>query len=352
MKSIKQISLAIISVVLWSCANDQSKQNIVEDKEKSVEVEQEKPKNSKGTSSFITQIDSLTALIEKDAQNPKLYVARAELWLDNQRVVPAEHDLKKALALDSTNEDYLLALGNHSALVNNTRQSRDLWEKCAALNSQNLSCRIKLSELYFFVQDFERSVKYANEVLAIDPTKHLASFFKGMSMLEYGDTTKALRSFHDALEMKPDFVRAVEMLSKVYADKNDELAIDYYKSLLNLRPNDRTVYFNIGYFYQKRKAFDRSLSFYNLALKQDPENDGIYYNMGYIHTELKEYNRAIDLFTQAIQVNTISYQSYFARGYVYELLGNENKALEDYTSVLILKPGYIPANEGIDRLKK
>ena len=350
MKNIRRISIAILSIILLSCGNEQASSN--KPVEESQSEQEPKNDNIKSTSGFIDQVDSLTQLIEKDPDNPKHYIARAELWLDNQRVVPAEHDLKKALALDSTNEEYLLALGNHSALVNNTRNSRDLWEKCASLNKKNISCRIKLAELYFFVQDFEKSVKYANEVLAIDHTKHLASFFKGMSMLEYGDTLKALRSFHDALEMKPDFERAIEMLSKVYAEKNDELAIDYYKSLLNLRPHDKTIYFNVGYFYQKRKDYDKSLNFYNLASKADPENDGIYYNMGFINTELKQYDRALELFSKAIDVNNISYQSYFARGYVYELTGNKTKALEDYSSVLILKPGYVPANEGIDRLKK
>lgn len=352
MKTIKQVSLAILSLCLLSCGNNQTEQPNTETVQTPVEDQNTKPENGQSTSSFIGKVDSLTALIDKDPTNPEYYVARAELWLDNQRVVPAEHDLKKALELDSTNEDYLLALGNHSALINNTRQSRDLWEKCAALNPKNLSCRIKLAELYFFVQDFERSVKYANEVLAIDPTKHLASFFKAMSMLEYGDTTKALRSFHDALEMKPDFERAIEMLAKVYAEKDDELAIDYYRSLLNLRPTDKTVYFNIGYFFQKRKNYVKSLDFYALAVKQDPDNDGAYYNMGYINTELKEYDRALELFTKAIDVNKLSYQAYFARGYVYELKGNKTRALEDYSSVLILKPGYVPASEGIARLKK
>lgn len=352
MKKIQHISLAIISVILLSCGNDQKDQNTVNDKDNITEEQSIKEQNSQGTKSFIDQIDSITTLIEVDPNNPEYYMSRAELWLDNKRVVPAEHDLNKALELDSNNEEYLLALGNHSALVNNTRKSRDLWEKCAALNPKNISCRIKLAELYFFVQDFERSIKNSNAVLKIDPTKHLANFFKGMSLLEFGDTTKALRSFHDALEMKPDFVRAVEMLSKVYAEKDDDLAIDYYKSLLNLRPNDRTVYFNIGYFYQKRLDYSKSLDFYNLAVKVDPENDGAYYNMGYIQTELKRYDEALKLFTKATEINTISYQSYFARGYVYELLGNKTRALEDYSSVLILKPGYVPANQGIDRLKK
>ncbi len=352
MKKNKQLIIACFSLILLSCGNDKS--GTIDSTETAIQTKQGNTteSNNKSTASFIDQIDSLTTLIEKDPNNPKLYISRAELWLDNKRVVPAEHDLKKALELDSNNEDYLLALGSHSALVNNTRSSRDHWEKCAALNPKNIPCRIKLSELYFFVHDFETSVKYANEVLAIDPSKHLASFFKGMSLLEFGDTTKALRSFHDALEMKPDFVRAVDMLARIYAEKNDELAVDYYKSLLNLRPTDHTVYFNIGYFYQQRKEYNRSLDFYNLALKVDPDNDGIYYNIGFINTELKAYDRALEFFTKAIEVNNISYQSYFARGYVYELKGNKTKAQEDYSSVLLLKPGYVPANEGIDRLEK
>lgn len=297
-------------------------------------------------------IDSLTNLINANPENAELYMQRAELWINKKRLIAADQDLQMAVKLDSLNDTYLLAYGNLSALINNTRKSKNLWETCVKINPENLSCRIKLSELYFFVQEYEKSVKYANEVLKMDRTKYLASFFKGMSILESGDTVRAIRNFQDAVENKPDFIRGLEMLAKIYSEKDDLLAVDYYKAMLNVNPADRTAYFNIAYFYQARKDYENSINYYALASQVDPENSGILYNLGYIHTQLNLNEKALAYFSKAIEINNVDYKSFFARGYLNEVLGNNTKAIEDYSTTLIIKPGYLPASTRLALLKK
>lgn len=342
MKKSILFSTIVIILTLLSCSN---KKNDI----KGTDTKSVKQSNKE---IFLNKIDSLTALIDKEPDVSSHYIKRAELWINGKRQVPANHDLKKALELEPENEKYLLAYGNHCALINDTRKSKNAWLKCIEVNPENTSCYLKLSELHFFVQDYEKSVSYANEVLKRKPDSHLASFFKGMSMMEFGDTTKAIMHFQNSLEAKPDFSRSVEMLATIYAAKNDELSIDYYKSLLNLQPTNKTIYFNIGYFYQKRNEFDKALTFYDLALKVDPDNDGIYYNKGYILTEKKEYDLAIDMFTKSIEKNQNSYVALFARGYIYELQNKFDLAFSDYSTVLILQPAYKPADEGMRRVKK
>jgi len=338
------IALAIILVV--SCNNNDKPTP----KSKNQKKEQSGEKTLRKGMTF--EIDSLTNIIEQDPNNAKYYMERAELWLNEKKHIPADHDLKKAVELDSTNENYLLAYGNHSALMNNTRLSKMVWEKCANLNPENKSCRIKLSELHFFVQEYKKSITYANEVLKVDKDNHLAYFFLGMSLLETGDTLRAVRSFQNSIENKPDFIRSMEMLASIYTQKNDLLAIDYYKAILNINPNHSHVHFNMGVFFQNRKDYNKSLNFYEIALQLDPENSGVLYNTGFVLQELKQYEKSIKYFSKIVELDKLNFQALFARGYVYELDKRYEMAKKDYQSILLIKPGYGPATARLAELKK
>jgi len=342
MKNTFLITVVLLGLTLIGCGDSKPKPD---SNPKKTKLEQQKE-------NLLSSIDSLTKLIDKEPDRASLYIKRAELWINNRMNIPANHDIEKALELEPENEKYLLAFGNHNTLLNDTRKAKEAWTKCSELFPENISCRIKLAELYFYVQEYEKSVSFSNDILKIDGTNHLAYFFKGMSLLEFGDTVKAIKHFQNSVEYQPDFTRSLEMLASIYAEKNDDLAIDYYKSLLNIQPENKTIYFNMAFYYQKKQNFDKALSFYDLALKLDKSNDGIYYNKGFIYSQLKENDLAIEMFSKAIEQNSNSFVAFFARGYVYELQGENKKAFNDYSTVLLLKPGYPPADDGIERVKK
>ena len=137
--SIASFTVVLLGLTLIGCGDSKPKP---ESNPKKTKLEQQKE-------NLLSSIDSLTKLIDKEPDRASLYIERAELWINNRMNIPANHDIEKALELEPENEKYLLAFGNHNTLLNDTRKAKEAWTKCSELFPENISCRIKLAELYF-----------------------------------------------------------------------------------------------------------------------------------------------------------------------------------------------------------
>mgnify|MGYP000027897338 CR=1 FL=1 len=296
-------------------------------------------------------LDSLNELLELHPEDASLYMERAKWFLEQRNYGRADLDLQKALDLEPSNTKYLLAYGNHMLFTNQSRKAKDVWLICAEVDSSNVSCRLKLAELYLLVQQYDDVFKYSKEVSNLAPEKHMPYFYTGMAFMEKGDTARAIHSFQTSLEKKTDFLRGMEQLAHLYGLKGEYIAVDYYNNMLNLDPNRSLTYFNLATFYQSKGEYEKASSIYLLGLQLAPENAGMYYNLGFVYTSMKEFDKAQLAFTNAIKFDDVYFEAYFARGYVYTQLENNKKALEDYKSCLLLKPGYLPALNEIERIE-
>lgn len=300
----------------------------------------------------INKADSISNLIKSNSSNPELYVLRAEEYLKNNQLILADVDFKKALSLDSNNTKYLFGYGNLKMITNQSHEASKIWEKCSRLDKENISCRLKLSELYLYIQDYEKTIKISNEILKIDNNKDIAYFYKGVALAEAGDTIRGLNSLQEALRLNPDNFNISDVIASIYSSKNNTLAIDFYKSLQKKFPNNSKPFFDLAYFYHKRKDWKNAISYYEKANQINPEDGESYYNLAFSYSQLKEYPLAITNFTKSSELLKNNLKAIFARGFMYELSGNTKKAIEDYTLCTIINIKFNPAHEGLERLKK
>ncbi|MCT4665677.1 MAG: tetratricopeptide repeat protein [Flavobacteriales bacterium] len=329
---------ALVVVSMLSCQNN--KENSGDSHKKQSVLTEKSP------------IDSLNTLIKQQPNESFHYFSRAKAYLTKNNYVPAIEDIKKALSIDSTNISYHLEYGNMLMLVNKTREAKEIWEKCAELEGDHSSCKLKLAELYLFVQDYKQAVTFANDVLREDATKDLAYFYKGISYAEMGDTTKALQNYQQALEHNPENIQILDALATLYAHKNNLLAIDYYRLIQKKRPNQSKAYFDEAYFHHQRQDWQKAISLYEKTLQINQNQKGVYYNLGYVYFMVGNNEIAIDNFNKAIELDNNYLDAYFARGYVFEILGNKAQAKNDYKKCILLNAKHNPAHIGLERLNE
>ena len=298
------------------------------------------------------KIDSLTALIEKNPNNALHFAERANLHLDNRQVAPAVEDADQAYRIDSTLERVLLIRGDAYFVRNQTRISRDSWLKCIEINPENITCRLRLAELLLAVQDFEASLVQVNEVLKYDARNANATFMKGTIMRDlYGDTVRALQWVNKAIELKEDYVDAIDMMGVLLSSKGDPMASSYFRNALNFAPNRADLHYKLGLSEMQQGKYNEAMEAYTRATQMDPNHYDSYFNMGYIHVELKNFDIARDYFTQAIQAKEENFKAYYGRGYAFEMLGDIRNAIKDYKEALSINPEYEAAMESLARLR-
>ncbi|MCC5918660.1 MAG: tetratricopeptide repeat protein [Cryomorphaceae bacterium] len=300
------------------------------------------------------KLDSLNGILDRNPNNLEALLARGNTYLDALNPAYARADADAAYFLDSTSEDVLLLRGDVNYVLNRTRLSRDMWERCSQLFPKNTECRLRAAELYLAVQDLEKALEKVNEVLNVDAQNPKAIFMKGVIVRDkYADTTLALQYFQRAIDLKDgDYIEAIDMMGTLLANKRDPMAIQYFKNALEIDPNRYDLYAKMGLVYTYEEDYNAALEYYEKSLQLKPRNDEVYFNIGFIHITLKNYDLAIDNFNKSLEIREMNVKALYGRGFAYEMRGDVMNAARDYQSCLGMFPDYNPAKEGIARLKR
>ncbi len=296
-------------------------------------------------------VDSLTALIKQNPDNAVYLAERASLLLDQRQFKEALDDIERAWILDSNHIRVQLIRGDVYYVLNRTRTSRDSWLKCVQSDPSNEVCRMRLAELYLAVRDLEAAQEHLKIILENNANNATAHFMMGVVIRDlYGDTNRALLSIQRSIEIKEDYIDALDMMGVLLTAKGDPLAIKYLQNALNINPNQHDLLYKTGYAYMRFGKFNEALEMFTKATIVNPQDDQSYFNMGFIHVEIQKYDVARDYFDKAVKANPESFKAYYGRGYAHEMLGNVRAAIEDYTQALALNPEYVPATESLRRL--
>lgn len=290
------------------------------------------------------ELKAVNAEILNDPSNAALYNKRAQIYVSLRQLPEAMYDVKRALSLDSTKAEYYLTKADVLFSQNNTRQSKETLELIAKRFPTNTEALLKLAELYFLVQDYQKAIDYVNSALKIDETIAKGYYIKGSIYRESGDTARAISSLETATEQNNRYIDAFYDLGVIYAARKSPLAMDYYKTVLRLDPSHEQAGYASAKLLQDFGKYDEALLGYEQLVKQHPSCEHCYYNLGAIHLEVKkDPKKALGYFTKAIEIDPNYADAYFARGYTYVKLNDKESAKADYNMCLKIRPNYTEA---------
>ena len=108
---------------------------------------------SRDNKSEKTYLDSLSFLIQNDSTNTTLLNDRAYFYLNNNNLDLAKQDIDNAFSIFKNDVNILMNRGEVYFQLNQTRISKESWERCLQIDPNNLQCRQKLTELLCIVRD-------------------------------------------------------------------------------------------------------------------------------------------------------------------------------------------------------
>lgn len=262
--------------------------------------------------------------------------------------------LKKARNLDSLNAELLFLQGQNFMAENRSREARNAWTRCAQRYPENKDCRLELGKLYLSLNDFTGALKFLNEIIALDNYHAQALFYKGLVVRNRNkDTALALSYFQKAVELEPNYLEALDMLSTTLVQIGDSLAPFYLRRLAELQPQNHLIYYKLGVYFMNRNEINPAIESYTKATELNPRDADSYYNLGFIFIQLKEYQDARDYFSRALRVSPENnYKAYYGRAYAHEVLGDVINAEKDYRAALKALPMYEPAMAGLRRIQQ
>ncbi len=288
-----------------------------------------------------------------DAPNSAtLFAERARIQLQRDSVRLAVNDWKRAITLDPRNAQHHIELADLYYRTVSVDKVEEHLKEAIRLAPENSEPRSKLAELKLLQREYQEAMDLVNEALRLDQNHAKGYFLKGWIYKETGDTLTAISSYRTATEQDPMYFDPFLHLGVLHAERGDPLAMQYYNSALQLRPNSVEALYGLGMYAQENGMDSLALACYGRIKEVEPNNALPWYNTGFILLDHRDQPlEAREQFTRAIQLLPTYSEAYYNRGLTYEQEGVLDSALLDYRRALALDPGSTPAALGLGRLQ-
>lgn len=298
--------------------------------------------------------DSLAILnqaIEDNPNDSKLFLQRSKYYKTKSEFSKAIEDAQMAIQIDNKDYDSYLELADLYLITNQIQGTINTLNLILAAKPNHIEANLKMAELNLMFKRYDAAVQSANNVLNSDPYNSKAHFIKGFTFKEYGDTTKAISSFLEAVKQDPDFYNAFVELGILFREKNDPIAVTYFKNAIEVDQSKTDSYYNLAIYYQKNDMLNEAQEVYRRLIEIKPDFPYSYFNMGFILLEISRTpDEAAPYFSKAIQYKPDYYEAHYNLGLCYEEMGDLVKAQTSYQNALKYYNNYPKAIEALNRV--
>lgn len=247
------------------------------------------------------KLEVLDLNLEKHPDDPELLAARARVLFNLQRLREASYDINRAVSIKPNKLEYLLLKSDISFANGDLETSYQTLEEAERRYADNQEVLLKMGEITFYSRDYDRSLKYLSQVTERDPNNRTALFMKGFIYKEKGDTASAVQLLRRVCDKFPDYAPAFEELGVLYLAHNENMALEYLNTALQLDPSNTNVIYALAMFYQDRDDMEKAEALYRQLLDVNPNSADAWHNLGWIElTFYHDYERAIEYFDKAL----------------------------------------------------
>ncbi len=137
--------------------------------------------------------------------------------------------------------------------------------------------------------DILSSITLENE--SSDKSNRLCFVSERFNILK--DSTQALESLKQAIELEPNNSTALHLLGGSLNEKNSSECVKYYEKCLDINNRSYLTYNGLGNYYLKSNQFEKAEMYYTKAIEIDPKRSAkIYKNRAYLREKQNKNSEA------------------------------------------------------------
>jgi len=295
---------------------------------------------SSSDTTFSADVRSVSQKINDNPRDEKLYATRANTFFYEDNFKEAISDIEYAIKLAPKNAVYHYKKGEYLMQLDTVqfKEVRKSFETALKLQPEFPEASLNLAKILIARQEYSKAEKHLSDILYQDKTYAEAYFYRGISRKEQKDTINAVDMFTQALVYKDDYLEACIQLGDLYAQRGNELAIQYFNKALQIDEYSYEALYSKGLFLQKKQQYKDALLHYEKVMDVNPGHKLASYNMAYINLLFENFSKAIELADDVLDIDPNYDNAYYLKGLCYEIQGNEEEALALYKKTLEINP--------------
>ena len=238
-------------------------------------------------------IDDINKVIDKDPNNPELYVERAFIYLADSKFKESISDCKKAMDFKALGEDGFLCKAQAEDAIADYQDAVHDYDMAVKLNPKNVDAVALRGMSKFKMSLIQEAVDDYNLALKIDSTSTLAYYNLADVDVKLNDTARAMQDYDKVIHYEPRNSYAYFGRAVLYANqRNYASAISDFNKVILLNPNNIEALFNRAKLKQAVEDYKGAITDYDKVISLYPYFMEAYYYRSQVKVLLKDYNGA------------------------------------------------------------
>jgi len=242
-----------------------SLQNIVNDKQKSKDLEDVRKKASE----FSREIERLKKELELAKASSKTPEQKADTKTEEGKVY-TNQDLVKQYnqAIKGLSATDWFEKGLNLGKSGKYKEAVDAFTNAIELNPQYAVAYGNRGVAYGDLGNYQQAIKDYNKAIELNSKDADAYYNRGVAYSELGNHQQAINDYNKAIQLNPQYADAYINRGNAYTDLgNYQQAINDYKKAIQLNPKDAKAYFNRGLAYYNLKNKQKAIEDVKIAAK-------------------------------------------------------------------------------------
>jgi len=308
--------------------------------------------NDDTTDSILTQppYNKLTDSIKLAPNNAELYYHRGSLLYNNNQILTAEKDLRKAWEINPK-EEYALSVV--TVLKQRNVDSAILFlQKALQKLPNSVALQIGLARGFQQKNQLDKALNICNTIIQKYPNQIDALILKSELLEAMNKNDEALQALETAYSYAPDDVELVHKLCFEYANNKNSKTLKLADSLLKAdtqKTHAEPNYFK-GLYYENIGNYDEALKNFDAAISRDYYFIDAYMDKTQTLYDEKKYSDALKTLQLATTVSPTYAPAYYWLGKVQEAMNDKTNAKLNYQRAYGLDTTLKQAKQAADRL--
>ncbi len=247
--------------------------------------------------------------------------------------------LQPLIAKNDNNATLHYTLGRALAAKGDLDAARPEFVKAIQKNQTYLEPRLALAEMAQLKGDYQTVLRYANEILQVNPNLTRVRVLRAVSLINTGnsaDGRKELTALEKAYPQDKELQLQLGVLE--LHDKHFKEAEEYFRKLATAESADVRPLSGLTQTLAAEGQLDKAVALLAGELKKSPNNNQLHYLYASTAVLAGRYDTAIEEFQKLAAANPKMPQVYMALGNAYRLKGDDSQALFSLEKAAALAP--------------
>ena len=279
----------------------------------------------------------------KYGENPRVLLARGQIYLAQTEANAALADFRSALEIDPALGLAHYYLGRAYELKELPEMAFDAYNAALASDQQLAEARIRRAPLAVLAGKFETAIGDYNQLLPALP--HGMGFYhRGFAYLSTGNYSAAIADLSAALELSAelDLGKAVEAYynrgGAYYQTGQYELAVDDFYEVTERDSTFAEAFYSRGLAYAELQLYDEALFDFTHALTLGADSAKCYFQRGRTYHKKRKYSVAISDYQEAIARDSGNTIAYYYKAFALDEASRHRQARAAYRAYLDIAP--------------